>query len=160
MMTRFGMIVDIKIQSISDIITNSSTEVFTIYRRTDLDTIVDIVDAILAINGEYSFDDLFTIELTFDEYALEYLYDNSYTIQAEFKSFDEFSNYLKNADERTLSIYEDIYTDTYNYYRSRSLYGGYVVKIKEGIEQTDLLNKAMNALNRLDCIFEYDYTEC
>lgn len=27
----FGQIVDIKIQSISDIITNSSTEVFTIY---------------------------------------------------------------------------------------------------------------------------------
>ena len=55
------MKVDIKIQSISDIITNSSTQVFTLYKRQNKEDIIDLINAILAISGEYTFDDLFTI---------------------------------------------------------------------------------------------------
>ena len=47
LMIQFGMIAGIKIQSISDIITNSSTEVYTIYSIRDKQTIKDIVNAIM-----------------------------------------------------------------------------------------------------------------
>ena len=39
----------ITIQSISDIITNSSTEVYTIYTKNDIKTIKSIVNALLAL---------------------------------------------------------------------------------------------------------------
>ena len=51
----------LKIQSISDIITNSSTEVYTIYTKNDIKTIKNIVNALLAVNGDSTFDDLFNI---------------------------------------------------------------------------------------------------
>ena len=49
----------IKVQSISDLITNSSTEVFVVYDSTNVDSIKNIVNAILAINGEGKFEDYF-----------------------------------------------------------------------------------------------------
>ena len=49
----------IKIQSISDVITNSSTEVYITYYPSDKNAIINIVNAILAINGEGKFEDYF-----------------------------------------------------------------------------------------------------
>lgn len=51
----------IKIQSVSDVITNSSTEVFIVYNLSNIDSIKELVNAILAIDGNYTFDDLFNI---------------------------------------------------------------------------------------------------
>ena len=51
----------LKIQSISDVITNSSTEIYTIYTKNDITTIKNIVNALLAVNGDSTFDDLFDI---------------------------------------------------------------------------------------------------
>ena len=63
MMMQNGMKVDIKIQSLIDVITNSSTSVFTIYSRYNFRDIKELVNAILAIDGNYTFDDLFDIKL-------------------------------------------------------------------------------------------------
>lgn len=49
----------IKIQSISDVITNSSTEVYITYYPSDKNAIINVVNAILAINGEGKFEDYF-----------------------------------------------------------------------------------------------------
>ena len=58
----------IKVKSITDVITNSSTEVFTFYNDGGIKTIKDTVNAILAINSDnkYTFDDLFEIEYAFE----------------------------------------------------------------------------------------------
>jgi hypothetical protein len=49
----------IEIQSISDVITNSSTEVYITYYPCDKKAIINIVNAVLAINGEGKFEDYF-----------------------------------------------------------------------------------------------------
>ena len=149
---------NIKIQSISDIITNSSTEVFTVYSRSDLDTVKNIVNAILAIDGKYNFDDLFTIHMSIDDYAIEDLYNNSETLQERFRDADELYDFIADAEYEVVKEFENMYADQY-YYR-RTFYNGYYVRIKEGVKNTEVLQAARNAINRFDCIFEHDYYEC
>lgn len=64
----------IKIQSISDIITNSSSEVYTILEYDAVESVKRIIDSILALAGHgFHWDDFFKIEEDFDEEdALEY----------------------------------------------------------------------------------------
>lgn len=64
----------IKIQSVSDIITNSSSEVFMVYNNESFKDIKELVNAILNINkdNKYTFDDLFEIKALLEkEYFLE-----------------------------------------------------------------------------------------
>lgn len=66
------MKIDIKIQSISDIITNSSSEIFTIYRRKDFENIREIVNELLKLAGsDKTFDDLFELKISTTEEAEE-----------------------------------------------------------------------------------------
>ena len=61
-----------KIQSVSDIITNSSTEVFMVYDESAFRSIKEIVNAILESTGfEQRFDDLFEIKAIVSEGFLE-----------------------------------------------------------------------------------------
>ena len=63
----------IKLQSVSDVITNSSTEIYTVCTEYTLDRLKDIVNSILEISGSsLKADDLFTFEL---EEAAKYLSD-------------------------------------------------------------------------------------
>lgn len=62
----------VKIQSVSDIITNSSTEVFMIYNEAAFKSIKELVNAILALGGtNKTFDDLFEIKANVSEYFFE-----------------------------------------------------------------------------------------
>ena len=70
------MKVDIKIQSISDVVTNSSTEVFIRFNQGNKQDIKNIVDALLAIGSNYRFDDLFTIEMCINRYLAWNMYNN------------------------------------------------------------------------------------
>jgi hypothetical protein len=153
---------DIKIQSISDIITNSSTEVFTVYSRSDLNTVKDIVNAILAIDGKYTFDDLFTIHMSIDDYAIEDLYNDNESLQERFHDSDELYDLLINADPEVVEEFEDMYADQFynRYYYHRTFYNGYYVRLKEGVENSEVMMAARNAINRFDCIFDHDYSEC
>ena len=109
MMTQSGLIVDIKVQSISDVITNSSTEIYTIYTKNDVKTIKEIVSALLAVNGDSTFDDLFDIELLINDSVFEYLWDDSQAIQEEYPDKDKFYEYLENCkDQDELDRFEDI----------------------------------------------------
>ena len=49
------------INSMTDVITNSSTSVFVIYAEHNIDSIKELVNSILAIDGRYTFDDLFNV---------------------------------------------------------------------------------------------------
>ena len=63
---------EIKIQSVSDIITNSSTEVFMVYDDSAFKNIKELVNAILALTGsDQTFDDLFEIKACVSEYFIE-----------------------------------------------------------------------------------------
>lgn len=143
--------IGIKIQSISDIITNSSTEVFMLYSIRNIQVIKNIVNAILAIDNNYTFDDLFNIHMTIDEDVIDSIYESYEEVQKEYKSIDDFINYIHQASEDELYDLEDTYED-YN------IFDGYKVSIKEGVENTKVLQKAKTLLNTLDNIFDITYS--
>lgn len=58
----------IRIQSLNDIITNSSTEIITTLAEDAVDTIREMVNELLKVGGSrYCFDDLFTITTYWDK---------------------------------------------------------------------------------------------
>lgn len=90
------MITKIKIQSISDVITNSSSEIYTVYDSEDIvKTIKDMVNSILALGqADLCFDDLFTIEIHWEnESEWE---DHGYKSKEEFiKALEESGGLIK-----------------------------------------------------------------
>lgn len=146
----------ITIQSISDIITNSSTEVYTIYTKNDIKTIKSIVNALLAVNGDSTFDDLFDIELLINDSVFEYLWNDSTELQQEYPSEDDFNKYLETCtNQKDLDRFESIWYDTrWDYYIS--FYDGYSVTLKPGIEKTEKLEQAISAIHTLDSIFDHE----
>lgn len=150
----------INIQSISDIITNSSTEVFTMYSSSDINTIKNIVNAILAINSDLTFDDLFNIKMHISDIVFEYLWQDSEQIQNEFPNEEAFYEYLETLPTDKLSRYEKMWGDVYigdGYY---SFYDGYTVSLKEGIEDSEIYKQAVRAINTFDSIFDHDVCYC
>lgn len=94
------MTIDIKIliQSVSDIITNSSSEIFMIYTDESVNKVKNLVNAILSSTGvPYRFDNLFSIEPSFD-------YDNAlekYQFEKDTKGFptnEELVKFVKDYD--------------------------------------------------------------
>ena len=147
----------LKIQSISDVITNSSTEIYTIYTKNDIETIKNIVNALLAVNGDSTFDDLFNIELLINDSVFEYLWEDSQEIQEQYPNRDDFYDYLEKLDDESeLDRLEDIWYDTHSWSCYMSFYDGYVVSIKPEIEKTEKLEKAMQAIQTLNSIFSHE----
>ena len=155
-MIHFGMTVGIKIQSMVDVITNSSTEVYTIYTKNDIKTIKSIVNALLAVNGDLTFDDLFDIELLINDSVFEYLWNDSPELQKEYPNEDDFNKYLETCtNQKDLDRFEDIWYDTRcDCYIS--FYDGYSVTLKPGIEKTEKLKQAIKAIHTLDNIFDHE----
>ena len=154
----------IKIQSISDVITNSSTEVFVVYDSTNINSIKRIVDSILAIDGSYTFDDLFTLKMIVSEHAIDKMYrewDDYFPGKTKPDSEEDFVNYIDSLSDSELSTMEDNWIDndrsTY-YWEYNTFYEGYQVNIKEGVEKSDKLQKAVDAIRSLDSIFSIDYS--
>lgn len=153
------MKVDINIQSISDIITNSSTEVFTRFKPGDKQAVKDLVNTILAINGECVFDDLFTINMEISWYSALVLHQNYDEISSKYSDVADFVRYLETLSDKELEPYEQMLWDCYDY-SPKPLYSGIYVAIKEGITESEELKKAAGAISNLSYLFEYDYGEC
>ena len=154
----------IKVQSISDLITNSSTEVFVVYDSTNVDSIKNIVNAILAIDSSYTFDDLFTLKMIVSEHAIDKMYrewDDYFPGKTKPDSEEDFVNYIDSLSDSELYTMEDNWIDndrsTY-YWEYDTFYEGYQVNIKEGVEKSDKLQKAVDAIHSLDSIFSLDYS--
>lgn len=78
-------------QSINDIITNSSSEVYTLYSRATIDAIKGLVDTILSASGsDLTFDDLFTAKLLIDNDAKQDYEDSNHEWEGEPVSFEDF----------------------------------------------------------------------
>ena len=154
----------IKVQSISDLITNSSTEVFVVYDSTNVDSIKNIVNAILAIDSSYTFDDLFTLKMIVSERAIDKMYrewDDYFPGKTKPDSEEDFVNYIDSLSDSELYTMEDnwINNDRSTYYwEYDNFYEGYQVNIKEGVEKSDKLQKAVDAIRSLDSIFSLDYS--
>lgn len=127
----------LNIINIRDVITNSSTEVVCLYHEQDLQTIKNLVNAILAISGEYTFDDLFDISFEIDEGELES------QIYADLDSLDEESM------KKLASEYQGYYRD--DFYYNRPIYTGIIVKAK-----SEKSEKAAQLIQQIDNIFTYD----
>lgn len=154
----------IKVQSISDLITNSSTEVFVVYDLTNIDSIKNIVNAILAIDSSYTFDDLFTIKMVVRDHAISKMYrewENYFPGKTKPDSEKDFIDYVDSLSDSEISTLEDVWINndrsTY-YWEYSTFYEGYQVNIKEGVEKTDKLQKAIDAIYSLDNIFSLDYS--
>lgn len=88
----------IKLQSVSDVITNSSTEIYTVCTEYTLDRLKDIVDSILEISGSsLKADDLFTFEL--EEETTDYYgdpYNRGYIVIPKKETYTKAAKYLSN----------------------------------------------------------------
>ena len=149
----------INIQSVSDIITNSSTEVYTIYSIRDKQAIKEIVNALLSINGDLRFDDLFNIGMMVSEWAAETLWEESPDIQEQFSTLNDFDNYLATLTDDELENYADKY-ENLDIWDARPFYDGYFVSVKDDVEQTPVLERAIRAIHSFDSLFEHDVFEC
>ena len=130
----------IKIQSISDIITNSSTEVYITYYGCDKTAIINLVNAILAINGDGCFEDYFEFEWIPNKDYLRDLWEDE-------KIETPFEVWLKTLTEDDLF---DTFQRAYDY-EERNYVEGYRIIPK------DPKNKhAADLIAGLDSIFTHD----
>lgn len=87
----------IKIQSISDVITNSSTEIYTICTEHTLDRLKEIVNSILKItDSTLTADDLFTFELEEPVDSQDYYYDRGYRVIPKEENYTKAAKCLSN----------------------------------------------------------------
>lgn len=124
------MNLDIKIQSVSDVITNSSSEIFTIYRKIDFRTIREIVDELLKLAGsDKTFDDLFELKIWTTEEA-----DEDYVNSG---SSQDFIDWCMERNSKIDLTYNDPYIDSYTI-----------------IAKSDEAKSVANKLSNLDNLFK------
>lgn len=131
-------VITIKIQSISDIITNSSTEVYITYYPSDKNAIINVVNAILAINGEGKFEDYFEFKWIPNE---DFLYDKWVDDKIEIP----FEQWVESLPESFL------FSDYERWDDCRNFIEGYSITAKDPKN-----SKAANLLTDLDSIFATD----
>ena len=128
----------IKIQSISDVITNSSTEVYITYYPSDKNAIINIVNAILAINGEGKFEDYFEFKWIPNT---DFLYEK----WEEDKIEIPFEQWVESLPESFLFSNYERWDNCYNFIE------GYSITAKDPKN-----SKAADLLTSLDSIFTTD----
>lgn len=156
-----------KIQSISDLITNSSTEAFVVYDEGNIRDIKNLVNSILSLlDPSKTFDDYFTIEMLINYDDLQWIFERYYEDEEcyddvpELKGFGEMDNeeaqrFLESLPlERVKQIFDWANDD--NWYRRYQLYEGFVVNAKD--ENDPIAQKVAIAINNVDDIFDVDYS--
>ena len=141
------------INSITDVITNSSTSVFIVHKESDIDSIKELVNAVLSINGNYTFDDLFEISLELDHYTIERYLDDLSEEFDDLKNDNDWDKILESYSKEKLSkltdkLWELIYND---WYWKGSPYE-YIKVIAKNSEHKHVAN----LISRIDTIFDID----
>lgn len=142
------------INSITDVITNSSTSVFVVHKESDIDSIKELVNAVLSINGNYTFDDLFEISLELDQYTIERYLDDLSEEFGDLKNDNDWDKILGSYSKEKLSkltdeLWELIDND---YYWKGSPYE-YIKVIAKNSEHKHVAD----LISRIDTIFDIDY---
>ena len=158
-----------KIKSLTDVITNSSTEIFTIYNTEAVNKIKQMVNSILALSDATSnltFDDLFEVDYRLYDYGtgeliinlVEKLKEKGYiehaeAINATVTTEEELWNYSRqnNIYDVVMEIIEK-FDDNYDDYR---IVDGIRIKAKNNpnVDKAKL-DKAVEMLNNIGHIFE------
>lgn len=142
------------INSITDVITNSSTSVFVVHKESDIDSIKELVNAVLSITGNYTFDDLFEISLELDQYTIERYLDDLSEEFDDLKNDNNWDKILGSYSKEKLSkltdeLWELIDND---YYWKGSPYE-YIKVIAKNSEHKHVAD----LISRIDTIFDIDY---
>ena len=126
------------IQSAGDIITNSSTEVYTVWDRERTEkTIKDMVNSILALGqADLRFDDLFTIEI-------------------HWKDEDNWKNYNFESKEEFIKELEE--NNGWIDSRDKGISNWFVVETKEEAEKYLDIKKISEIINNINTLFSSDY---
>lgn len=142
------------INSITDVITNSSTSVFVVHKESDIDSIKELVNAVLSINGNYTFDDLFEISLELDQYTIERYLDDLSEEFDDLKNDNDWDKILESYSKEKLSKLTDelwkLIDDDYYWKGSPYEYIKVIAKNSEHKHVADLIS-------RIDTIFDIDY---
>ena len=140
--------------SITDVITNSSTSVFVVHRESDINSIKELVNAILAINGNYTFDVLFEISLEFDYNAIDYYLDDLREEFKEFETTDDWEALINSYDSDKKQLLADRlweYMDNWDAcYKSPYEF----IKV---VPKKEIAKDAADLISRMDEIFNIDY---
>lgn len=159
-----------KIKSITDVITNSSTEVFQRYDESSFDTIKKLVNSILKFSGSnLTFDDLyeFSYDIELDcvlSYYGDYLIKNNQGEKAiEFRDADwqKQIEMLENEDyEFKVELAREYDNDHCN--EGYPAIRGYAVSLKRGIEveNKELAKDIAEQLSGLNNIFKSYVSYC
>lgn len=152
----------INIQSVSDLITNSSTEVFVVYSKSNIADIKNLVNSILSLlDPSKTFDDYFTIKMSinyedlfwiFDKYSEdERFYDDVPELEVyNGLSYDEGKKFVESLPvERVEEIFD------WNDGRYLA-YEGFTVNAKN--ENDPVAQKVAKVINSIDNIFDIDYS--
>ena len=146
------------INSITDVITNSSTSVFVVHKESDIDSIKELVNAILSIDGNYTFDDLFEISLELDHYTMERYLDDLSEEFDDLKNDNDWDKILGSYSKEKLSkltdeLWELIDNDWY-WKGSPYEYIKVIAKNSEHKHVADLISKIDNIFD-IDCNTDY-----
>ena len=148
-----------RINSITDVITNSSTSVFVVYAEHNIDSIKELVNSILAIEGKYTFDDLFDIELELNYYTIEDFLDDLSDEFNELRENNDWDPIIKgySTEKKKALIDElwDLINTSYGESYHKSPYEGIRITPKKDIAN---LADAARIISRIDGIFDLDYT--
>lgn len=156
-----------KIQSISDLITNSSTEAFVVYDKSNVRDIRNLVNSILSlIDSSKTFDDYFTIEMLINYDDLNWIFETYYYRKEFREEFPEFETYGELSGEESNKFLESLpferveeifdWANNNNWDRHYQLYEGFVVNAKD--ENDLVVKKVAIAINNVDNIFDVDYS--
>lgn len=144
---------NIKIQSMTDVITNSSTSVFCVYEPQNLNTIKNLVNSILAISGEYTFDDLFNIKFSYNFDPIDYFLENEKGIP-----YREQHSFMKSLTEEDFNTVLEEASEYEGYdFKESDFYNGVIVTVKPEID-SEKVKKAAKLISQIDSIFDLDYS--
>ena len=143
-----------RIISITDVITNSSTSVFVVHKESDINSIKELVNAILAIDGNYTFDDLFEINLEFDYDAIDYYLDSLGEEFKEFETDNDWETLINSYDSDKKQLLADRLWECINDWDAcyKSPYEYIQVAPKK-----EIAKNAADLISRMDGIFDIDY---
>lgn len=155
-----------KIQSISDLITNSSTEVFVVYHESNIEAIKNLVDSILSLlDPSKKFDDYFTIEMEINYDDLNWIFERYYEDEEYYDDIPELVAYRDMGSKEASKFLETLPIERIkkifdwandNGWNGRyQLYEGFVVNAKT---DDPIARKVAIAINNVDNIFDIDYS--
>lgn len=165
-----------KIKSITDVITNSSTEVFTIYDENGIKSLKELINTILSVAYSTSnvkeklyFDDLFDVKFSIEydyisDEIEEYIEDHLPDMFVDFKQLNTYEKEYYDFIEKNIpyeTLLEMAKTRDDEDWEGYRAVCGLEVKIKDNVNvDKDLIETAAKLISNIDSTFEHNASYC